>query len=63
MDIQQTDLFRELNKMFFAVVCASTGLKKGANGKEGQKYFENYETGIVLVGRLDVASDNMGSRY
>jgi len=58
-----TDLFRKLNKVLFTVVCASTGLKKGANGKEGQEDFEDCATGIVLVGRLDIASDDMGSRY
>ena len=31
---QQTDLFRKWNKVYFAVVCAGTGLKKGANGEE-----------------------------
>ena len=59
---QQTDLFRTLNKMFFAVVCTNTGLKS-ANGEEDQEYFENYVTGVVLVGRLDIASNNMGTRY
>ena len=59
MGIQRTDFFRKLNNVFFAVVCASTGLKNDANGEEGQKYFENCATGVVLVGKLDIASDNM----
>ena len=59
MGIQQTDLFRKLNKVFFAVVCACTGLKKGANGEESQEDFEYCATGIVLVGRIDIASDDM----
>ncbi len=57
-----TDLFRKPNKVLFTVVCAR-GLKKGANGKEGQQDFEDCATGIVLVGRLDIASDDIGSRY
>ncbi len=54
--------FRELNKVLFAVVCTGTGLKKGANDEEGQEVFEDYVTGVVLVGRLDIASNDMGSR-
>ena len=35
-----------------------------AEGYERRReYFEYCATGIVLVGRLDVASANMGSRY
>jgi len=49
--------------VLFAVVCAGTGLKKGANGEKGQEDFEYSATGIVLVGRLDVASNDMGPRY
>ena len=59
----QTDLFRNLNKVLFTGVRAGAGLKKCRNGEEGQEYFENFATKIILVGRLDVASDNMGSRY
>jgi len=49
--------------VLFTVVCAGTGLKKVANGEEGQEDFEDCATGVVLVGRLDIASDNMRFRY
>ena len=41
--------------MIFAIVCASAGLKEGANGEKGEKDFEDGSTGIVLVGGFDVA--------
>lgn len=31
--------------------------------EEGQEDFEDRATRVILVGRLDVASDDMGSRY
>ena len=31
--------------------------------KRANSISRNYATGVVLVGRLDIASDNMGSRY
>ena len=61
--MKQANLFRKLNEVFFGVVCAGTRLKKGTNGEEGQEYFEDCATRVVLVGRLDVASDDMGSGY
>ena len=45
-------------KSFFGVVCADTRLKKVANGEEGQEDFEDSTTRVVLMGRLDVASDD-----
>ena len=63
VDTQQTDLFRKMDKMLFAGICAGTGLEKGANGEEGQEDFEDCTTWVVLVGRLDIASDDMRSRY
>ena len=37
----------------------------GHDGEEGQEIFKYCVTGIVLAGRLDIASDSdiMGSRY
>ena len=34
--------------------------REGANSEEGQEGFEGRATGIILVGRLDVASDDVG---
>jgi hypothetical protein len=59
----QTCLFGELDKVLLAIVCASTRLQKGTNGEEGQKDFEDSTTGVILVGRLDIAGNYMGARY
>lgn len=39
------------------------GIEEGCNGEEGQEDFEDRATRVILAGRLDVASDDMGSRY
>jgi hypothetical protein len=48
--------------MFFTVVCAGARLKKSANGEESKENFQDGATGIVLMRRFDVASDDMRSR-
>jgi len=55
--------FSEMKKVRFTVVCEGTGLKKGANGEMCQQDFEDSVTRVVLVGRLDIASNDMGPRY
>jgi len=60
---RQTCLFRELNKVLSAIVRASAGLKECANGEEGEKDFEDCATWVVLMGGLDVASDDMRTGY
>jgi hypothetical protein len=49
--------------MLFAIVRASAGLKEGANGEEGEEDFKDGATGVVLVGGLDIAGDDMGTGY
>ena len=49
--------------MFFSIVCASAGLKQSANGEEGEEDFEDRATWVVLMGRFDVASDDMRTGY
>jgi len=46
----RTYLVRKLDKVLFTIVCASTRLQKGANGKEGKEDFEDGATWVVLVG-------------
>ena len=60
---RQTRLFRKLNKVLFAIVCASARLEQCANGEEGEKDFEECATRVVLMGRFDVASDDKGPGY
>ena len=38
-------------------------MKEGANGEEGEEDFKDGATGVVLVGGLDVAGDDMGTGY
>ena len=38
-------------------------IEEECNGEEGQEDFEDRATRVILVGRLDVASDDKGSRY
>jgi hypothetical protein len=52
-----------MNEVLFAVICAGAGLKKGPNGEECQENFEDSATRVVLVGRLYVASYNIGTWY
>ena len=53
-----------MNKVNFAVVCASQILKQGMNDKEIQEDSEDCALArIVPVGRLDRASDDMACRY
>ena len=59
---QRTDLLRKLNKVLFTVVCTGTGLKD-ANGEVGQQDFEDSVTRVILVGRLDLASNDTGPKY
>ena len=58
MGTQQKELFRNL---LFTVVCVGAGLKKGANGEEGQEESEDCATGVVLVEKLHIASIDMRS--
>ena len=61
---QLTDLFRKRDKEFRR--CLRRYETDGGNdGEEGQEIFKYCVTGIVLAGRLDIASDSdiMGSGY
>lgn len=60
---RQTCLLGKLDEVFFAIICASTRLQKGADGEEGKEDFEDGATGIVLVGRFHIAGDDMRTGY
>ena len=49
--------------MLFSIVRASAGLKECANGEEGEEDFEDCATWVVLMGGLDVASDDKRTGY
>ena len=59
---RQTNLLRKGIKCF-SLLSAGYRADEGCDSEEGQEYFEYCATGIVLVGRLDITSDNMRSGY
>ena len=63
VETRPTYLLRKLDKVFFAVVCACTRLKKSANSEKSKKNFEDGATRIVLMRRFDITSYDMRSGY
>ena len=59
----QSDTTCVLSRKTFSEICScvGAGLKKGANGEEGQEESEECATGIVLVEKLHIASVDMKS--
>lgn len=57
-DSKSTDLFVELNEMLSRVICSSPTSHKGINDEDYEDDFEDSTPWVVLMGRLDISSND-----